>query len=82
MYPLPIPQPLMTDLDGDGKSEVVMVSDDRMTVRVLSIPHALAETLVSHSPFGFKFFRCFALPPTVVCFVVGDTGFVLGFLLY
>ncbi|CAN0000500.1 unnamed protein product [Ascophyllum nodosum] len=46
MHPIPIPQPLVTDLDGDGKSEVVVLSDDRMTIRVLSIPPASGETLV------------------------------------
>ena len=57
MHPIPIPQPLVTDLDGDGKSEVVVLSDDRMTIRVLSIPPASGETLVSHVLFRFASFR-------------------------
>ncbi|CAM9930767.1 unnamed protein product, partial [Scytosiphon promiscuus] len=43
---LPVPTPLVTDLDGDGKNEVVLLADGGMTVRVLSIPPASGETLV------------------------------------
>ncbi|CAM9454114.1 unnamed protein product, partial [Hapterophycus canaliculatus] len=43
---LPVPVPLVTDLDGDGNNEVVVLADGGMTVRVLSIPQASGETLV------------------------------------
>ena len=41
-----MPLPLVTDLDGDGKNEVVVLADGGMTIRVLSIPIASGETLV------------------------------------
>lgn len=43
---LPVPLPLVTDLDGDGKNEVVVLADGGMKVRVLSVPIATGETLV------------------------------------
>lgn len=43
---LPVPLPLVTDLDGDGKNEVVVLADGGTTVRVLSVPMASGETLV------------------------------------
>lgn len=44
---LPIPLPLVTDLDGDGKAEVVMLMDGGSKLRVLSVPLASGENLVS-----------------------------------
>ncbi|CAM9885048.1 unnamed protein product [Ectocarpus sp. 6 AP-2014] len=43
---LPVPLPLVTDLDGDGKNEVVALADGGMLIRVLSVPVASGETLV------------------------------------
>ncbi|CBN74487.1 aldehyde dehydrogenase, putative [Ectocarpus siliculosus] len=43
---LPVPLPLVTDLDGDGKNEVVVLADGGMLIRVLSVPVASGETLV------------------------------------
>eukprot|EP00752_Nemacystus_decipiens_P004113 g3763.t1 len=43
---LPVPLPLVTDLDGDGKNEVVVLADGGMEIRVLSVPAASGETLV------------------------------------
>lgn len=45
---LPVPLPLVTDLDGDGEMEVVVLADGGMTLRVLSVPVASGETLVSY----------------------------------
>lgn len=43
---LPVPLPLVTDLDGDGKNEVVVLADGGMLIRLLSVPAASGETLV------------------------------------
>lgn len=47
---LPVPLPLITDLDGDGRNEVIVLSDGGKTVRVLSVPTASGETLVTTPP--------------------------------
>ncbi|CAM9996371.1 unnamed protein product, partial [Pylaiella littoralis] len=44
---LPVPLPLVTDLDGDGEMEVVVLTDGGMTIQVLSVPVASGETLVN-----------------------------------
>ena len=41
-----MPLPLVTDVDGDGKNEVVVLADGGTEVRVLSVPAASGETLV------------------------------------
>lgn len=45
-----MPLPIVTDLDGDGKNEVVVLADGGTVVRVLSVPVASGETLVSQPP--------------------------------
>ena len=46
---LPVPLPLVTDLDGDGRNEVVLLANGGTAIRVLSVPIASGETMVSDS---------------------------------
>lgn len=43
---VPVPLPLVTDLDGDGKNEIITLAQGGDMLRVLSVPAAAGETLV------------------------------------